>query len=350
MNILFIIGIFTLFQLFVGTSNVWIKLGAVPLLLYCQKINFKVNIPSWFKKLTFLLILLRTIHLCYRFYIPARPLEDLAIMNIKSIELLFKEGKNPYTHQVDSYCVSIKGEDKCFLGQKYPSFQMLVYAPGVLLFSNKEKSIYFTNLIFYLLTLFFFMKVFPDDRAHLAIFLFLSVDFIFTLNFHKGTNDLPASLLLFSGLYFSNGLLFGLSLAFKQLPAGIIFPYLLFNKNYKMALNALLTFGITQIPFMYWDFHSYFQNCFYFHLIRPARETSFLIHLPHALSSSFLLLGFSLCLYFLYQARGKEFIWDKISLALSFFLLFNKMSPSHYFVWVVIPVILWFCLAARKKV
>lgn len=341
-------------------SNVWIKLLSIPVLFLSPIIFSKLkdkyphsllSIPKWFKILTLLLVIGRGSQLVYRFSMPIKSLEDLAIMNIRSIDVLVKQKKNPYATKVDDYNFNHKGKHLTFIGQKYPSVQMILYAPCVLLWKSlgfdAGKGIYATNLIFYILLLAFFFKVFKRDNAILATFLILSTDFLFTLSFNKGTNDLMATVLLTYGLYYSNGIVFGLSLACKQLPAGLMLPYVATSifKNPKMVFAVVLTFTATQLPFLLWEPLSYWNNVIYFHLIRPVRETSFLVYLPHLFQQLFQLFGaiiMIVCMGILKMSSPSSKPWEIMTKSVTVFLLFSKMSPCHYFVWILPSMILWY--------
>ncbi len=118
-----------------------------------------------------------------------------------------------------------------------------------------------------------------------------------------------------------------------------------------MIATIVMIIGL--LPFIFWDGQTLFENMVAFNLTRPVRESSILFALPHFWQSILPLLG--LGLVSLLSLLGNRF--DELNLKKSWFLpmagvflflLSSKMTPYHYFVW-LLPFLIFYFLVPQYK-
>lgn len=400
--------LYTITQLIFNTYNSWYRWAVLllfipfefkwrkllsnhPTLYHPPSTNnlFQKKQQKWGKVLVILaliLLLARLIHFGVRFSRPIESMEDVAYLNYNAIKSLLVAGHNPYQAAIDPYPVTRGNKEVFYSGYKYPPLQIFYYAPFVQWTNLGLKGLYVANLLAYLgiaILIFCYLRRFSWTSAALGMIAFLSTDFVFTLSFNKATNDLPATFLLLCSLLateFNNenggnnrseniegrssgnnmrvttsitlsGVLLGLSLAFKQLPAGIIFYCFMLQGRWKILALAAATFAFIAVPFVIWDPLSIYRHIVEFVIVRPARETSWLLFLPTWAQLLVTLGGIMVISIISWRLKksqntppspNKCYNWGLPVWTLLIFLLTSKMSPTHYFVWLVPFTVLWF--------
>jgi hypothetical protein len=354
----------------IGPSNPLYRLGLIPVLgfYFYQKQKFdaalltlsqsfkpKFNITKILFVLMLVLVLVRLIFIVNRIVQPISFIEDIAQVYQSAIHGLFRfPPLNPYSEVIDSYCVPWRGVEHCFTGLKYPPVQLFTYAPWVSLFGLKGIYLLHAPIYFALAALIFrYLKKTSNFHAYLGVILFLATDSLFVLAFNNGTNDLlPTYLLTYSLISLrsknksQSGIALGLSLAAKQLPAGFLIPAFLFQKAIRPVwIATALTLTLCSV-FIFWNPSAFLDNVFWFNLVRPARNSSFLADLPSVFQNAVTLIGLGLYLYGCKLGRNEK-NWNintsfqLPALGLFILLITAKMSPFHYFMWLTPVMILW---------
>ena len=346
-----------------------LRLALIPLFIILYK--FK---PVWdnylaeqksnqaLKRFFLILLVLLSIARCLQFQHklkkPIGFIEDIAVLNKDAFHTFFIEHKNPYQEKINSYRVG----DKDYAGYKYPPLQIFTYAPFVWLAG--QKGIYWGNLLSYIglgLLLYFVLLPYGRLYAYLGTVLYLATDYHYVLSFNHGTNDHLPSLLMLAALicYQANkhkhsGLALGLALLGKQLPGLILGLFLFVYREWKVVLMAAIVFIIGSLPFMIWDFQSYYENTFEFALTRPVRETSILIYMKPFWQKLTQLLGLIGVISIAHVGkRNSRYLNLKIStiglfIGTCLFLITAKMTPAHYFVWTTGLMILSYLIPIKK--
>ncbi len=361
-------------KIYDAAHALWPRLLLVPIFIllyvYKDKIDEKLKLASTnlktetiLKYFSLTLIVARLVQFIIRLTKPVTHLEDIAYLYYHSIKALFYEHVNPYTIAFDAYQVTTpEGINKIFTGLKYPPLQLFFYYPFVALFDLK--GFYVAHFFYYTLTLWLlykFLTHISKTHAYLGIIWLLITDYFFTLSFNKATNDfLPTLLILiFSFVLFHQkkkfaGTILALSILSKQLP-GLLFLYLAaLQKQFKVVIYTTLIIALISLPFFIWDPHAYFSNLIEFPAIRPSRESSFLMYLPaHGQKLVQLLAIACISLLALLGNRKKNWNLDH-SFQLPFFsllifLVFSKMSPTNYFVWVTPLTLIWLLTPSKNS-
>lgn len=343
-----------------------LRLLLIPLMMgiffskkYWDKIFYQAQqkeiYSKWIGRLLILLIIGRIVQIGYRLQKPLGFIEDLAVLNKDAIQAFFFQGENPYSVSIDPYTVVQEGKLKVYSGFKYPPLQIFYYGPFVALLGLK--GIYFGNFFIYLgigFFIFFALRKISFLHAAIGVIYYLSVDFFFTLAFNNGTNDfLPVLFLLLAlnslrvnkqacerkGLFLTALYLAGAGLC-KQLPAGLYFIWFFVQGKIKIVFWSSLILILGILPFCLWDGKSFYLNVLEFNLLRPVRETSILLYFPELWQKIIPLAGILFLAVLAWRGRQRP-LWNlENSWALPtwggfIFLLTSKMTPSHYFVWVV---------------
>ncbi|MBT3982128.1 MAG: DUF2029 domain-containing protein [Bacteriovoracaceae bacterium] len=323
-----------------------------------------VNSEKTKKILMILVILLsvaRVAQTIYRIGKPRGFMEDQAALMKNSTEALVKRGENFYTVYVDPYGVTMNdGTEKRFDGHKYTPLQNLIYGPWTLLFDLK--GMYVGNIFSYVgiaTTIFLILKSLSLVHGLFGLLIFLTTDFVYVLAFNNGTTDFYPT--LFSLLSLASlqrgkenraGILLGLSIACKQVPGAIFALYALIQKKYRVFLLASAVFWVVCLPFVIWDPQSFFRQIFEFPMVRPPGPLAMMYYLPEWGKLIFKIVGpLTISLAFLNRKDSTWLLqkgWALAAWGVYIFILFMKMSPTHYFVWTCPFIILWF-LTPRKK-
>ncbi|MBF0363820.1 MAG: DUF2029 domain-containing protein [Oligoflexia bacterium] len=405
------LAIYTVLQQCFHTVNPWVKILALLILIFYffykknidekfidsldklslleskSKSKFKFRFRFRFRyfqnaiiAITLIIILLRIIQFGFRLNGDTTHIEDIATLNIKGINALFIEGKNPYSAEIDPYRVDIEYKDQqdnnkikskavYYSGYKYMPLQLFFYAPFTLLFDLK--GIYIANFIVYILIAlicFFYLKKDSKDSKDsnesivngcMGVIAFLTTDFFFTLSFNKGTNDsLPTLFLLLSLIYCSSSergktklsaVMLGISLLIKQFPGALLVLILTIQKKYRIVFLSMIILAIGVVPFLLSDFNSFMTQAIEFNLVRPVRETSIISYLPAMIGKLIPAFGIiiivTLSIIGTINKESRLNIENGLALPTLTFIIFlitSKMTPTHYFVWVTPIIILWF--------
>ncbi|MBF0315535.1 MAG: DUF2029 domain-containing protein [Oligoflexia bacterium] len=363
---LFVFALYTCTQLLYAAYNPWWRFAL--LAIFIPFIYYRNSLLSTISKLKslqwqrfFLIIMIvllcfRLIHFAARYAKPTTHIEDVAILNYDAVQELFRAHRNPYAGEFDPYPVDRSdGTIVHYPGYKYPPLQLVYYAPFMLLLGIK--GVFVANLFCYLMLVFIIYALLSRRglpiHASLAAIAFLSTDFLFTLSFNKGTNDLPGTLFAFlafasarsSSATTTSGIFLGLSLLMKQLPGGLLALIFLLKRQWHLLIVATLLFCIAILPFLlFTDPYYFYRQVVEFVFVRPARETSWLLHLSPWWQKLVQLLGIvTIATLALSKQTKKQLgVWGLATLAITLFLLTSKMAPSHYFVWALPFTVMWF--------
>lgn len=177
---------------------------------------------------------------------------------------------------------------------------------------------------------------------------------------NRGTNDFLPSLLMLLGLLAlrrsrdkTSGVLLGLSLLAKQFPGGLLLFMMGLQKKFKAIIVAALVMMLGLLPFIIWDAQALYENMIAFNLTRPVRESSILFVLPIFLQNILPLLGLGFIgvLAFLgnrFNELNLKKSWFLPMSGMLLFLLSSKMTPYHYFVW-LLPFLIFYFLVPQYK-
>lgn len=327
------------------------------------RMNSKTRLNKILLSLVFIGALFRLAHALKKIIQPIKFIEDIATVYVKAIHLLFNftSPQNPYSHSIDPYCWNtLSTGTQCYSGLKYTPLQLIIYAPAVSILG--VQGIYLTHLFFYFFMayiLFRYLSHFSKQHASLGLITFFASEPISVLAFNNGSNDLiPTVWMMLSLLAIHKvqsstpvdstfipsryaGVFAGLSLLSKQLPAGLFFIYLFIHKKWSSLLMGLLIFLVGVLPFLIWDHTAFIDNVIFFNLNRPVRNSSIAYLLPQQYQQLFSFLGLVMTLVCFYFSKLKNYqSLNGLALGLIIFLITAKMSPFHYFLWVLPLIIL----------
>ena len=372
MPLIFYILFYFLFCLVIDVHTPAIRLALFPMIWGVVKMKPKVeayleksNVLKVTKILMAISIVLgiaRTFQVHYKLTKKLKHVEDIALLNRDAVETLFDKGKNPYKEIINTYNVKMKGGTiKNYGGYKYPPLQIFYYAPFVKIWNLR--GIHVGNLIIYLafvLSIFLFFET--QAAKYLGLIFFLGTDYFFTLAFNNGTNDFLPTLFLFwfvIALKKSHRfawIMHGFSLLSKQLPGALmVFFFPSSKKEFKGVFLSLIFATIGCLPFLAWDFTSFFENTVEFAMTRPVRESSLFWSLPHwthKLITPFILICALITRKFRFNIQKNHGFDLYVICLLMIFLVPAKMSPTHYFVWLTPFLISFFCdlkLSTKEK-
>ncbi len=298
---------------------------------------------------------LRIGHTTYRLSKSSYNMEDIAHVHLRAIPLLFVQHKNPYSEPIDHYPVESSKGTVDYAALKYPPLGMFYYAPFVALFG--DKGIYVGNALLYFFVAFLIYQgllVFSRFHAYLGLLFFLASDFYFRLAMNRGTNDFLPTICMLLGMIAlkqnkstASGFMFGLSLLAKQFPVGVVLMICLFQKHWRVVLVSGLVFCVGVFPFLIWDHKGFIENVVIFNLVRPVRGSSILQNFSQPLQIVIPLVGIILVGLLAFLGNWQKLFritqgWFFLVVAFLIFLLTSKMTPYHYFVWVLPFLILYF--------
>jgi uncharacterized membrane protein len=288
-----------------------------------------------------------------------RYIEDIAVANQRAAHYLFN-GLNPYSHPTDHYFVDTPSGPKDYASFKYTPLQIPIY--GLATEPMGPRGVYVLNFFSYfgIVALLFLVlrRQAGESSAWAGVIGLLLTGYFYVMAFNNGVNDFLPILLLLGGLAALqerreslSGLLFGLSIAAKQLLGGLFLVPLVMQKRWRAVGVASATALLICLPFLIWDFNGFFQNAIEFNLIRPARGSSLIYRLekyglPKLLAKGVELSGFVFWIFFSWKGRvdrqwSLNTSWALPALGLGAFLLTAKMSGHHYWTWVTPFLVLW---------
>lgn len=108
-----------------------------------------------------------------------------------------------------------------------------------------------------------------------------------------------------------------------------------------------LVFCVGVFPFLIWDHKGFIENVVIFNLVRPVRGSSILQNFSQPLQIVIPLVGIILVGLLAFLGNWQKLFritqgWFFLVVAFLIFLLTSKMTPYHYFVWVLPFLILYF--------
>lgn len=364
-----LLALFALTLFCIDTGNPIYRLGflVIFIILYFYKKNIderllglSISSKAWkiIRIILVLCIVFRLGHGAYRLLKLHPNMEDIAHVHVRAFHTLFIEHKNPYSEPIDHYFVGTVD----YSGLKYPPLGLFFYAPFIAFFS--EKGIYLGNFLLYFFAAFLIGKeLYRYSRFHcaLGLVLFFSSDFYFRLAMNRGTNDFLPSLLMLLGVLSlrrskenTAGVYFGLSLLAKQFPVGLLLFMSGLQKNFKSVFIATFLMVIGLFPFLFWDAKALYDNMITFNLLRPVRESSILYGWSYQLQNIVPYVGLSFI--GLLAIAGNYFeklhlkkSWFLVTSGIIIFLLSSKMTPYHYFVWLLPFLIFYFIVPSSTQ-
>jgi len=361
--------VFALTLVCIDTSNPLLRLGffiIIPVFYFFKnKIDESLNLLSSSKKawklvkvVVVILLVARVAHCSYRLLKPNPNMEDIAHVHLRAFDALFLDHKNPYSEPLDHYPVGSKD----YAGFKYPPLGLFFYAPFIALLA--AKGIYLANALLYFLAAFLIgRELLKYSRFHsaLGLIFFFCSDFYFRLAMNRGTNDfLPSLLMLLGVMSLRNskegaaGIYWGLSLLVKPFPVGLILFLSFFQKKFKAIAISVVFAMIGFLPFLFWDKVAFTENVIIFNLLRPVRESSILVHFSPLWQTLtpflglLILAGLSFMSY-RFSIFNLKRSWFFITIGTLLFLLTSKMTPYHYFVWLLPFLIFYYLVPLDKK-
>jgi len=322
--------------------------------IFYKKITLAADFPLFFKKIAYSLVIAAILlnigyNLWYFQDFSSEKYIYEGRATVLSSEYFFKQGMNPYSQKVD-----LSGEIAPFDGYKYMPFMFLMHAPFTLFFG--KLGVLIVNLLVYagilIVAYFLIKKLYGADSYYPAKFalLFLLCYVVTYEVFYRGVNDLiPAFFVLCSiTLFFYRkynwaGVLLGLSIATKPFPGVFLFLLFLLDKRFRIVLFSLITGGGFILPFIIWDWWSFFLNIIYFNVLRQANPSSIYYFMPGFLQSVWLwllvlILGYLLYKWIVSKKRRIDLLYY-FTLLSTVFLLMNKVTHRNYLVW-ALPFIL----------
>jgi hypothetical protein len=357
-----LISLFLIYHKTIDALNPWWRLLIFPILIitviYRSKIDKGLKIilskPKALKILTIILVLLFTFRMAKSIYNIARPLkaiEDISVVHEQAIDYLFVKKENPYKHilfEQSPIIIKRNGKTDTYSGFIYTPLGIIYYAPFIQWLGRK--GMYLGNFFAYW-GLFALLLVFlrRKEQGHLLLgsLFFLSIDYVFTKSFNRGTNDFIPALLMLLSIFFLDqkknslaGIALGTSLGFKQYPGAILSFILFFNKKYKALAAASIVFGLIIMPFAINDFTSLYRQIFEVFLYAPIGNT-ILKDLPEITRWPISLIAVVFMGYF--SLRKNSYTdWDKIFFPFILFVVFTKSSFTTYFICLFPISIFWF--------
>ena len=364
-----LISLFLVYHKTIDALNPWWRLLILPiffLTLYLRteidrELSVNLKNPKILKILTIILVLLFSFRMGKSIYNIARPLkaiEDISVVHKQAINYLFVKKENPYKHilfEQAPITIERNGKTDTYSGFIYTPLGIIYYAPFVQLLGRK--GMYLGNFFAYwglFFLLFSFLKKTGSGSALLGSILFLSIDYVFTKSFNRGTNDFVPAFLMLLVIYLSDhkkeglaGLALGACLGFKQYPGAILSFILFFQKKFKLVFIGSITLGIILIPFAINDFISLYRQIFEVFLFAPIGNT-ILKDLPEYTRWPISILAVISMIYFI--LKTKIFTeWDKLLIPFILFIVFTKSSFTTYFICLFPISILWFLNIPRHS-
>ncbi len=201
------------------------------------------------------------------------PYVDIGYSTVNAAKALFHDGANPYSLQTIDVHSDLPTK---YHGYPYGPFMLLGYAPSLFSFAAGYK---FTTLAYLLLSAAMLVLLSQKDEvkwtdklatAAFAMCLFFLPERFWYELFHQGANDMfPVTLVLGSLVgfvwkrYFACGILLGLSVSAKFLPAlALLIPFV--RKDFRPAIFWGFVIGLIPLfVFAIWDPPSLFYNVFW---------------------------------------------------------------------------------------
>ena len=218
-----------------------------------------------------------------------RPFSDIGYTTIHAVQLVVKEGKNPYSR---TDVTPRKDTDAGYHGFHYGPAFILGYMPSAwfpIMGYRIPNLLYFLASVALLILLIRRPEESPAQR--LANIAFVLTAYILAERFWievlpEGANDLFHIMLILAGLLafkhgriFWAGLFIGLSCAGKFAPGMFLIPFMpLRDRKFWLGLIVGLT---PYLPFLIWDPAGLWRNVFWLRVAIPADWTSLYWITPH---------------------------------------------------------------------
>jgi hypothetical protein len=237
------------------------------------------------------------------------------------------------------------------LAYKYGPLMLLSYAPFVCFLG--KAGIYVCHLFFLAA---FLIVLYCQTKGRSPSFSFFFISFFFLISPHLGWNiftlsatDLVAVFYPFLALLFGRqrkrftaGLILGLALGVKLLPAALFIPCLLKPRQRRRTLLGILCgIVIWNIPMLVSEPSGFVCNYYLFNFLRPTDSTSFMHYLSNGWRTFVKVIALpALYLTLLYNFMTRESVTSWAYLFYSMALLFatGPILHNNYFVWFV-PVL-----------
>jgi hypothetical protein len=243
---------------------------------------------------------------------------------------------------------------RSFMAYRYGPLMILTYLPFVCLFG--KAGIYICHIFLLLCLVLLFPRIVGKKRGssggfpyYFALFFFLISPHLSWNIFKLSANDLLAIFypflsvwLMKRGNYIASGLVLGIALGVKLLPAALFVP-VLFLAPKRRAVCAAFAAGVLiwNIPPLLTCPKGFICNYYLFNFIRPTDSTSFVHFLPAAWKAMFKFaiapLLFLATLYLFLLRRAISF-WGYLIIVLALAFATGPIFHNNYLVWFV-PVL-----------
>lgn len=364
-----LISLFLIYHKTIDALNPWWRLLIFPILAiiihYRSQIDRELRDicfkPKFIKTLTIILVLLFSFRMGKSIYNIARPLkaiEDISVVHEQAIDYLFVKKENPYKHilfEQAPIIIQRNGKTDTYSGFIYTPLGIIYYAPFIQWLGRK--GMYLGNFFAYwgiFLLLLSMLQKSGRGKLLLGGTLYLSMDYVFTKAFNRGTNDFAPAFLMLLTIFLSDrnknklaGVFLGLCLGFKQYPAAILSFILFLCKKYSVIIISSIVLALVLLPFAINDFHSLYRQIFEVFLFAPIGNT-ILKDLPEVARWPISLMALLLMGYFSVRKKNSS-DWDKILFPFLLFIIFTKSSFTTYFICIFPVSILWFLNIPRYK-
>lgn len=276
------------------------------------------------------------------------PAVDIGYTTQRAAEMLFRHFENPYL----SRTLDIVAQDPGYTGFKYGPMMILGYFPSAFFPQSGYKLM---NLLYLLLSLgctgYLAWRKNANLAANLSTAVFVMILILlperlgFEL-FSQGANDIfPVFLLLLSLVFFKMdyeflaGLSAGLSFSAKFTPAFFLIV-LFIRKEFSRPFFAGVAAGLLpNAIFLAWDYISFVNNAFVFHMIKKYDSTSLYSITPAELHFVFSLVQIGALLYFINKSFRKRTEITDLTVSFNLLLILTEATyrevHTNHLIWFI---------------
>ncbi|HUB25580.1 MAG TPA: glycosyltransferase 87 family protein [Tepidisphaeraceae bacterium] len=261
-------------------------------------------------------------------------------------------GQDPYAIHSDPVVSDITAAN--LHGYKYFPLMMAAYAPAVAVETDGDKAILLANLVFSLIAAAVLAAsgarwISPDAGMLCALLFFMS-----RLNseelLERGSNDVVPMILVVLALLcidarFLCGLLIGLAISSKMMPALLWIAFCLMPRNRSRYFGGVAAGLLPCLPFLLWHPGAFVRNAVLFPLTRPREWQSLFWQAPPWMGMSAKLVVLLIFMMFALRRWRRDMPpLRRCTCAALLTLCFELASPilhQNYFIWWYMP----FCVA-----
>ncbi len=364
-----LISLFLIYHKTIDALNPWWRLLIFPILALIvhnrtqidDELKKLFSRPKLIKNLTIILVLLFSFRMGKSIYNIARPLkaiEDISVVHEQAIDYLFVKKENPYNHilfELAPITIVRNGVSDTYSGFIYTPLGIIYYAPFVHWLGRK--GMYLGNFFAYwgvFILLVLTLKRYGQGYFLLGSLFFLSIDYVFTKSFNRGTNDFVPAFLMLLAILLSDknkrslsGIVLGLCLGFKQYPGAILSFIFFLNKKFRVVIISSFVLAAVLLPFAINNFKTLYRQIFEVFLFAPIGNT-ILKDFPEFTRWPISLAAIIFMIYFSLRKKCST-DWDKILIPFIIFIVFTKSSFTTYFICLFPISIFWFLNIPRHR-